>query len=187
MPDHLLEAIKEWFQFDGAHLDPSMLTKAERVGRCYEMAFRKLLSMENSHMWVLVHGYPRLTSNDANRGRLYGHGWLEMAGHALGTCVVWDPTVDSTYAAPAYYRAGSINPEHCATWTLAEACSEAIIRGSVGCWHEPTDLPETPIFADDGKSSRKKPSRGTQRRVAGPTPGHTPAGRQTVARRKRNP
>lgn len=96
-----------------------------RKGRCYSLALRYFAQRYRDGL-VLVHGFPRL----GGRGRLYGHGWVEVDG-----VTVWEPIHSVNVPVPLFYQAGAIDPEVAARWATPDAALATMLEhGTIGCW-----------------------------------------------------
>lgn len=116
-------------------------------GNCYEKSLELFAKMyDELDNLVLVHGYPRLTTDDDDKGKLFGHAWLEFK--AVVPLYVGDEqrgSVDLEYCLDfqkpdhpcpkaIYYEVGQINPAFVTHYTLEQALEQLELKGHVGPW-----------------------------------------------------
>jgi hypothetical protein len=114
-----------------------------RRGRCYELAADHVLEHGSDASLQLCHGWPVMTAGP-NQGRRYGHAWAERVrvlsvpyqGQALQVEVVecQDTVSGDWLPAALWYKAGQIDPDHVARYTLAQACEQLHQSGTYGPW-----------------------------------------------------
>lgn len=195
----VVQSIREWFRMDEP-FDPCKLPEATRSGRCYEMAFRRMIVL-NDDSWCYIQGYPRLRSKDEFNGRLYGHAWLEHTQlidvpglpEPIPVVTMWDPTTDMALPRDLYYMLGRVDQKYTKRWTLREMMVESAKQGFIGPWHQPDDLPEEPAFVQSEWAPKTMdtpaigmPRGSTPTSGAGRDPGHTPRSKNGDTPRQRN-
>jgi hypothetical protein len=87
-----------------------------RLGRCYELAWRATVEEPGSEQFTLVHG----------RTAFGGHAWVWLPDGRI-----YDPTLDCHLTKDEYV--GAIAE---ATYTREQALKALIITGHYGPWHE---------------------------------------------------
>ena len=127
-----------------------------RLGRCYELALKRLHDPTSKlpSSTVLVHGYPTLTGGP-DKGRLYGHAWLEwedripiagMRGAAIELRMCWDPVAEIVAPAALYYKAGNIDPDLCSRYSRFQSLLEQLEHENYGPWF---GVPAEALFAEE--------------------------------------
>jgi|GEM_PF-2464315 len=117
-----------------------------RLGRCYELAGRKILSGEPGY--VLVHGHIRDADNPDNPG--VDHAWVEHGE------LVWEPALDEWLPKGYFYNQFTAEPR--ARYTQ-DAVRRSILREKQwGPWDEPGDAPEPGGGEDIGEWQDAVPS-----------------------------
>ena len=111
-------------------------------GRCYELAAGQVLDEPGQ---TLCHGWPVMTAGP-HQGKRYGHAWAERVvvlrvpyeGQVREVEVVecQDTVSGDWLPAALWYRAGQIDPDHVARYTLAQAVEQMDRSGTYGPWGE---------------------------------------------------
>lgn len=111
-----------------------------KVGDCYEAAFKKLYDLykEGHENARLVHGV--VTGQGDIRGLEHGHSWVEVGD----TVYDWSNGRTITMPVQIYYAIGNIDPtdpDKYKTYNLKQAADMASSTQHYGHWELPKDLP----------------------------------------------
>lgn len=114
---------------------------SERVGRCYELAWKEV-----THLWLsryaqkdltLIHGTIRDTYF-GNKGAFICHAWVRVKDH------VWEPITMASMPEVVFMRLFDAEVIH--EYTVAQAIEQANESGHSGPWHPmPEHLQKTLI------------------------------------------
>lgn len=107
--------------------------KTQTGGNCYQNAANLLLERTDC---TLVHGYPRLTSDDEHRGKLFGHAWLECEIDGIPWVIDGVHGFEKPIFKSLYYHIGQIEESLCTRYTFAEACKLMLQHEHYGPWQE---------------------------------------------------
>ena len=97
----------------------------KRQGRCYELALKSLLDMEDSGGWWLVHGEVDCYDPASDSSRM-GHAWLENRAE------VFDPVKNRHFSRDDYYSLGQ--PTNVRRYTSKEAAHRMAAEQHYGPW-----------------------------------------------------
>jgi hypothetical protein len=102
-----------------------MLRPRKRLGRCYELALKHMLSEERFADWRLVHGEVR-----GPDGSMIGHAWLEADQ------TVFDATLNEFI--PSWEYRNRVAARALSTYSRKEAARAGVDQGHYGPWPDQT-------------------------------------------------
>ncbi len=98
----------------------------KRQGRCYTLAWKSLVKMEDVGDWRLAHGEVNMIENDDSFRA--GHAWLESETE------VFDPVINKIFDRAVYYR--SRRPTKLDRFSPKEGANMILEQNSYGPWRD---------------------------------------------------